>query len=98
MPITALLDLTFAPSSVPDALTVLRDTLQATRAFPGCLSVEVLLDADDATHVVVMERWDSLSSDAAYRAWRATPDGASALSTVLAGPPRLTRFTTAADD
>ena len=98
MPITALLDLTLLPASGLDALTVLRDTLQATRAFPGCLGLEVLLDAEDATHVVVLERWDSMASDAAYRAWRTTPDGVSQLSTVLASPPRLTRFTTAADD
>ena len=98
MPITAMLDLTLLTASGPDALTVLRDTLRATRAFPGCLEVEILLDAEDATHVVVFERWESLASDDAYRAWRTTPDGASQLGTVLAAPPRLTRFTTAADD
>jgi quinol monooxygenase YgiN len=96
--ITSLLDLTLAPDSAQDALDVLHETLQATRAFPGCRSVEVLLDVDDATHVVVLERWDSLASDSAYRAWRATPDGASRLMSVLAGPPGLTRFTTAAGD
>lgn len=98
MIVTALLDLTLLPASVADAPSVLRDTLQATRAFPGCLSVEVLLDADDATHVVGLERWDSPDSDAAYRAWRATPDGASQLATLLASPPRRTKFTTAAGD
>ena len=94
VPITALLDLTLRPESVDDAPGVLSETLVATRAFPGCLSVEVLTDAADPTHVVVLERWDSLASDAAYRAWRATPDGASPLGTGLAAPPRLQRFTT----
>ena len=98
MIVTALLDLTLLPASVADAPSVLRDTFRATAAFPGCLSVEVLLDADDPTHVVVLERWDSADSDAAYRAWRATPDGASQLRTLLASPPLLTRFTTAAAD
>lgn len=98
MTITALLDLTLLPASVIDAPSVLRDTLQATRAFPGCLGAEVLVDSDDATHIVLLERWDSLASDAAYRAWRATPDGASKLGTLLASPPRLSKFTTAADE
>jgi quinol monooxygenase YgiN len=98
MTITALLDLTLLPTAVDDAPSVLRDTLQATRAFPGCVSVEVLTDAEDATHVVVLERWDSAESDAAYRAWRATPDGTSQLGTLLASPPRLAKFTTAATD
>jgi heme oxygenase (mycobilin-producing) len=97
MTVTAVLELALLPASVTDGLSVLRDTLRVTRAFPGCLGVEILLDADDATHVLVIERWTSLDSDAAYRAWRATPDGASQLPTVLASPPRLTKFTSAAE-
>ena len=97
MPITVLLELTLLPASVPDAPEVLRETLRATRAFPGCLEVDVLQDTADDTHVVLLERWDSVESDAAYRAWRSTPDGASQLGTVLAEPLRLMRFTTAAD-
>ena len=98
MTVTALLDLILLPTRVDDAPSVLRHTLRATRGFPGCLSVEVLMDAEDATHVVVLERWDSPESDAAYRAWRATPDGASQLGTLLASPPRLAKFTTSAAD
>lgn len=95
MPVTALLDLTLRAAASPDTLAVIHDTLRATNAFPGCLSTEVLLDVEDPVHVVVLERWDSLESDAAYRAWRATPEGASSLGTVLAVPPRLTKYTTA---
>ena len=97
MTITALLYLDLRAESVQDAPRVLRETLQATRAFPGCLGVEVLDDLEDPTQVVVLERWESEASDAAYRAWRATPDGASELGTLLAGPPRLQRLSTAAD-
>ena len=44
------------------------------------------------THVVVVEHWESLEADDAYRAWRATPEGASDLRTLLAEPPTLTRL------
>ena len=91
MTITALLDLTLKPESVADAPAILHETLAATRAFDGCLSVEVLTDIADKTHIVLLERWDSVESDAAYRSWRATPDGASPLGAILAGAPRLTR-------
>lgn len=97
MTLTALLELTLLPASIPEAPAVLRATLTATRAFPGCLGVEILQDTADAAHIVLLERWDSPASDAAYRAWRSTPDGASQLGTLLAEPPRLTRFTTADD-
>ena len=92
MTIYALLHLTVQPEFVAAAPAVIHETLTATRAFDGCLGVEVLMDADDQTHIVLLERWDSVESDAAYRAWRATPAGASGLRTILAGAPRLCRY------
>ena len=71
--ITVLLELTLTPASVAAAPAVIGQTLEATRAFDGCLGVDVLVDAADETHVVLLERWESLERDDAYRAWRATP-------------------------
>lgn len=91
--VTATLELAIAPSSADVALSVIHDVLVATRAFPGNQGVEVLVDAADPLRIVVLERWDSLEADAAYRAWRAG-DGASNLGSVLARPPVLSKFTT----
>lgn len=92
MTITALLELTLTADSVADAPMVLAKTLEATRAFAGNEGIDVLHDITDPTHVVVIERWTSLEHDDAYRAWRATPEGASDLGSLLAEPPRLTRW------
>jgi quinol monooxygenase YgiN len=89
------LDTSAGPSAAGDALAVVSEVLGATRAFPGCLGCDVLVDAADPSHVVVVETWESLEHDDAYRAWRATPEGASRLHEVLAEPARLTRWTTA---
>lgn len=97
MTLTALLELTLTPQSLADAPEVLRETLQDTRAFPGCLGVEVLRSRQEPTRVLLIERWESAEADAAYRVWRATPQGASRLKTLLAGPPSLTTFTTESD-
>lgn len=94
MTVTATLELTIATASLADAPRVIRETLQATRAFDGNLGVEVLVDLADETHIVVLERWQSLAHDDAYRAWRATEEGRSSLGSILAGPPTLTRFST----
>ena len=91
-PITSLLELRLRPERLPGAMTTVDEVLVATRAREGCLGVDVMVDTADAAHVVVVERWASLAHDDAYRAWRATPDGASALGEVLAGPPVLTRL------
>jgi quinol monooxygenase YgiN len=93
--ITAILDLQLKAESLDSAPAILRATLTGTRAFPGCLSVTVLNDSADPTHVVLYETWESIDHDRAYRAWRATPEGASELGTLLAAPPTLTLFTVA---
>ena len=97
MAITAILDLQLKAESLEKAPGILHATLTDTRAFPGCLSVTVLNDTADPTHVVVYETWESIEHDRAYRAWRASPDGASELGTLLAAPPALTLFTVAED-
>jgi quinol monooxygenase YgiN len=92
MSVTSLLDLQVAPASIADAPAVISGVLAATRAFDGCLGVDVLIDTADPAHFVVVETWASLAHDDAYRAWRATPEGASALGSILAAAPALTRF------
>lgn len=95
MAITSLLELTLRPDAVDGAHAVIHETLKATRAFDGCRGVDVLADQADPTHLVLVEQWESLEHDDAYRAWRATPDGASGLAQIVAAPPRLTRCTLA---
>jgi len=96
MPITAFLDIHVKAESLATAATVLRETLTDTRAFDGCLGVDVLMDTADPTHFVLVEKWASLEHDAAYRQWRAGP-GTSPLGAILAGTPVLTKFETASD-
>ncbi len=92
MTVTALLELTLKAEAVADAPRIRTETLEATRAFAGNQGVEVLINVADPAHVMVIERWASLDHDDAYRTWRATPEGASELGTLLAEPPRLTRW------
>lgn len=93
MPVTAHLDLNVKAEALPTAPAVLRDILSDTRAFDGCLGVDVLVDSADPAHFLVVEQWASMEHDAAYRAWRAG-DGASGLAELLAAPPVLTHFET----
>jgi len=93
--VTAILDLQLKADSVETAHQVIHATLTDTRAFPGCLGVTVLVDSGDPAHVVLYETWESVEDDRKYRAWRATPEGASKLGSILAAAPKLTLFTTA---
>jgi quinol monooxygenase YgiN len=93
--ITSILDLQLKADSLDTAHQVLRETLVATRKFPGCLDVTVLVDNDDPAHVVLLEKWESADHDRAYRVWRTTPEGASGLGQILAAAPKLTHFSAA---
>ncbi|HEY0935393.1 MAG TPA: antibiotic biosynthesis monooxygenase family protein [Trebonia sp.] len=95
MAITAILELQLKAGSQETAHKVIHETLAATRTRPGCLDVQVLVDADDPSHVSVLEQWESIEHDRAYRAWRATPEGVSDLGSILAGAPKLTLYTLA---
>ena len=95
MAITAILDLQLKADSLATAHMVIHATLTDTRAFPGCLDVTVLVDSDDPAHVILYETWESIEHDRAYRAWRATPEGASGLGSILAAPLKLTQLTVA---
>jgi quinol monooxygenase YgiN len=94
MTTTALLDLHVRSDRLADAPRIIDAVLRDTRAFQGCLGVEVLADVADAAHVTIVERWASLEHDDAYRAWRATPAGASGLADLLDRPAALTRYGT----
>jgi quinol monooxygenase YgiN len=94
MTVVATLELAIKPESADVASTVIHEVLKGTRAFPGNQGVDVLVDSKNPLRVLLLERWESLEADAAYRAWRAG-DGKSDLGSVLAGPPTLSVFTTA---
>ncbi len=95
MAVTSLLDLRLKAGSLDAALKVIHETLAATRTFPGCLGVSVIVDNSDPEHVIAVESWESIEHDQAYRAWRATPEGASELGSILAGRPKVNQFTVA---
>ena len=95
MAITAILDLRIKADKLDGAFELLHETLTATRGFPGCLHVSVLVDSAVPAHVIVFETWESPEHDNAYRQWRASEEGASKLGSILAAPPSLTRCTLA---
>ncbi|MGI3780865.1 MAG: putative quinol monooxygenase [Janthinobacterium lividum] len=92
MAITSLLDIQLRPDAPADAESRISSILSQTRARPGFLSADVVRDLDDPRHLVVIEVWESVEADDAYRAWRATPEGASELGELAGGRVGLTRY------
>ena len=92
MAITSVLDFQLRPDAPADAERRISSILSQTRARPGCISADVIRDLDDRRHLVVIEIWESLESDEAYREWRATPEGANELRELTEGQIALTRY------
>ena len=87
MPVAALLEFRFKPEvidQVPDAIS---RTLAVTRKFDGCQRIDVLADSEDPSRYLLVEVWDSMEHDEAYRKFRASPAGASEVGPLLAAPP-----------
>lgn len=93
MALIALLDLTFKPDSVDEARALLKTVLADTRAFDGCLGVEVWVDETNDARFVAYETWESAEADAKYREFRAGPGAIKELPPLLAGAPTLTKYT-----
>ena len=92
MAITSLLELRLSPDAPDDVEDRVTAILSQTRARPGLVSADVVRDLEDPRHLVVIEVWESVEADDAYRAWRATPEGASGLGELTRGRPGLTRY------
>jgi len=87
VPVAALLEFRFKPDvldQVPDAVS---RTLSVTRKFDGCQRIDVLVDDEDPSRYLLVEVWESMEHDTAYREFRASPAGASELGPLLAAPP-----------
>lgn len=96
MTLAILLDLRLTSEALVEAPATLRDILAGTRAFDGCLGVDVLVDTEDPAHLILLERWSSAEADANYRDWRSGA-GATNLASLLASPPLISRFEIAND-
>jgi len=92
MAITSVLDIQLRPDAPEDADTRISSVLSQTRARPGFLAADVVRDLDDPRHLIVIEVWESLEADEAYRAWRKTPEGANELRELTGGQITLRRY------
>lgn len=90
MSIIATMDLHVAPGSAPAALAELDAILAETSLRDGFIDVTVIVDHADPEHIVLIEQWESLAHDTAYRAWRRSLPPNEAFAALLIAPPALT--------
>jgi quinol monooxygenase YgiN len=92
MAVGVILEWKFKPEVVDQAPAVVNKILETTRAFDGCIHIDVLVDDEDPTRFLLVETWESLEHDAKYREFRAGPGKITEIPPMLAAPRVLTRY------
>jgi quinol monooxygenase YgiN len=90
--ITALVQLRLRADAVDAARKTLGSSLADTRAFPGCLGARLLVDAADERNLTLVEEWESLAADRAYRKWRAGEGMVADMANLFEGAPTIVRY------
>jgi heme oxygenase (mycobilin-producing) len=90
MKVISILECRFKPDCIDAGTEWLARALAATRAFDGCLRVDVVRDSSDPARLIAVEQWASLEHDQAYRAWRAGEGRIEEGGELFDGPRKLT--------
>lgn len=70
MAVSAILEMKAKPGTGNDLVTAFKSTLEETRAFDGCIRIDVLQDSEDTDHLVLVELWETRAHHEKYVAWR----------------------------
>lgn len=92
MTMTVLLEMTLN-TDVASATEVIREVLTQTRDREGNTGIDILIDDDDPSKIVIVESWATVEARTAYAEWRQTPEGANRLGSIMAAPPVFRTFT-----
>jgi len=90
MPITVILDVRVRPEALDELTAFMAEILPDTRTYPGCRWLVSHQDADEPTHLVFIEEWESREDYAAYLEWRLGMGGPQRLAALAAVPPTIT--------
>ncbi len=94
MAIAVLLEVQIKPDSVDEMKAYFKEILPDTRAYDGCLGIDVYGNMDDGANLVLYERWETRPHYEKYLAWRAETGAVDKLGSMLAGPPSIRYFDT----
>jgi quinol monooxygenase YgiN len=92
MPVTVILELHIKSELVDDVIAGLAADLPDTRAYQGNLSVHVVRDQADPSHVTLVERWQERADQETYIAWRQSTGSMERTIAASSAPPTITYY------
>ena len=85
--VTVTLTFTVKPERAAEFISLLKSLLPATRAYDGCLRVDVYQDQGNAGSILLVEDWTSKQHQEKYQKWRDETGIAEVVGPFLAGDP-----------
>lgn len=92
MSVVVLAEAPVKAEEVSNMKSYLAEIFPDTRAYEGCKGIDVYFDMDDASQMVLIERWDSRPHHEKYLAWRTETGVMDKIGSMLAGPPSIRYF------
>ena len=92
MPVTVTLAFSVIPERAEAFKALLRELLPDTRAYEGCLKVNVYEEQENPGRIYLVEDWESKAHQQRYQAWRDESGIAKVIGPFLAGEARFNNF------
>ncbi len=89
MSIKVLLEVNAKSENIEEVKALLKQTLGDTRSYDGCEGLDVILNQDDASNLILLETWKTRQHYEKYLAWRQETGALEALGAMLAQPPSI---------
>ncbi len=90
MSVRMILEISIKPEAGADMEQGLRAALSETRAFDGCISVDVMRRVDNPNAWVLVEEWDTQGDHERYMQWRTETGMLAKWEAMMASPPTMT--------
>lgn len=87
MSIMIILDAKLKADKVEDTKSLFAEMLPDTRGFDGCEGITMILNEEDPTNMVLVEKWASKSHYEKYHHWREETGGLDRIRELLDGRP-----------
>lgn len=92
--LTMLAELTVKPDKLAEFLNYTIANLAISRAYPGNIRFEILIDEHVPEKVIFYEVWESLEAQQTYMAWRVEAGDLTKLLSLLACEPKFSALRT----
>ena len=92
MSVLTLVEVNVKPESVNEVKAFLKEAFPATRAFKGCLGIELQINQDEPTNMLLVMEWETREDHQKYAAWRTETGFVERLSSMLSGPLSIRYF------